>query len=392
MLVQSRKKEGKKKWIVFHIAFSSNFLCKILAMSDIEEQSDEAQVLMSIYDQDFAWVQEPDEYTIRLAPTIEGEGAQVHVSVVLHVKYPSNYPSASIPSFQLELHQGLSKRQLEEMRELAEETSTASLGGPSVFGVCEALKEWLSDNNIPGQDDSMYAQMIRREQQKGLVATKKEKIAKVAKEADAEDKQSIDPAELERIRKRQAGEQVTPESFLRWKTAFELEMRNKAIAELDAGAEFDNMQLRLLGIADSTRLSGKEIWLSKLQKGESFDEAVETTVDEAGNIVQAMGSDDIVMDADAEARMYERFQLEQSARKQVAAAGGLDADDWSDGSSSEYSEGDECSYDEEEDENIDYDEEDGDEEFVGDDFGEVSHLEKNAGAAPVTRAAAKKKA
>jgi hypothetical protein len=38
---------------------------------------------------------------------------------------------------------------------------------PSIFAMCEKVREWLADNNAKGMDDvSMYAQMIRREKEK----------------------------------------------------------------------------------------------------------------------------------------------------------------------------------------------------------------------------------
>jgi hypothetical protein len=38
--------------------------------------------------------------------------------------------------------------------------------------ICEAVKDWVIDNNIPGQDGSMYAEMMRRMQQKELETSK----------------------------------------------------------------------------------------------------------------------------------------------------------------------------------------------------------------------------
>jgi len=344
-------------------------------MSDAEERAEEVEVLMSIYDQDFSWVQEPDEYSVQLAPPGEGGGSQVHVSAVLRVTCPPNYPSEAIPVFVVEPIKGLSKRQVEEMRELADETSMAGLGGPSVFSVCEALKEWLSDNNVAGQDDSMYAQMLRREQQKGLDVKKKEKSAKVAEAADAEaGKQSIDPEEQARIRKRQAGQQVTPESFAAWQAAFEEEMKGVAAAALAAGVELDAQQLALLGLSESTKLSGKEIWLRNKASGE-VDEG--DAVDEAGNVLQAMGAD-AEMDAEAEARLYERIQVAKAARQTQ--------EKWSDGSSSEYDDDDDDDDDDFDDDDDDDDDDDGD--YVGGTVFKASS--EGSGSAPVTRAKAEK--
>ena len=342
-------------------------------MSDTEERAEEVEVLMSIYDTDFAWVAEPDEYRVQLAPPGEGEGLDVHVSAVLRVKCPANYPSQSIPEYTLEPEKGLSKRQLEEMRELANETSETQLGGPSVFSVCEVLKEWLSDNNVAGQDDSMYASMMRREQQKGLDTKKKEKKEKIAEAADAEaGEMSVDPEEQERIRKRQAGQQVTPESFAAWLSAFEAEMRERAAEQLAAGAELDAQQLALLGLGASMQPSGKEVWLRKQGAGEPMDE--EGAVDEAGNVVEGLG-EDAAADAEAETRMYERIQAAKAAK---AARQIPEEEEWSDGSSSDYEEG-------ESGDDGDTSDSDGDGDYAG---GTVFQVKGEA--APVTRASAKK--
>ena len=40
----------------------------------------------------------------------------------------------------------------------------SNTGMPAIFAVCEAVREWLADNNVKGLDDaSMYAQMMRKE-------------------------------------------------------------------------------------------------------------------------------------------------------------------------------------------------------------------------------------
>ena len=104
------------------------------------------------------------------------------------------------------------------------------MGGPSIFGIAEAIKDWLMDNNNSGQDGSMYAEMMRRVQQKDAVEKKKVDKAAISAAADSEMRaEIIDPAEQERIRKRQAGTQVTLETFISWKIKFDDEM--KAIAE-----------------------------------------------------------------------------------------------------------------------------------------------------------------
>jgi hypothetical protein len=50
---------------------------------------------------------------------------------------------------------------------MAAEEAEANMRLPSIFAICEKVREWLAGNNAKGMDDvSMYAQMIRREKEK----------------------------------------------------------------------------------------------------------------------------------------------------------------------------------------------------------------------------------
>ena len=58
---------------------------------------------------------------------------------------------------------GLAEEQRKILLDIALMTAEANMGMPSIFSCCEAIREWLFDNNIKGQDDgSMYAQMMRK--------------------------------------------------------------------------------------------------------------------------------------------------------------------------------------------------------------------------------------
>lgn len=98
----------------------------------------------------------------------------------------------------------------------------------------------------------MYAEMMRRMQQKDIEKKKKKEKAAIVSAADSEVitncatlccadfvysccsqrvGTSMDPEEEERIRKRQAGHPVTVEVFMEWKARFEEEMRCLRLAE-----------------------------------------------------------------------------------------------------------------------------------------------------------------
>jgi len=63
----------------------------------------------------------------------------------------------SIPILSIEIIKGLGEAQADELKVLADRIATENIGMPCIYSVAEAIKEWLNDNNIPGQDGSMYS-------------------------------------------------------------------------------------------------------------------------------------------------------------------------------------------------------------------------------------------
>jgi hypothetical protein len=84
------------------------------------------------------------------------------VIVSLHCEFPLTYPSESPPNLKILVEKGLSANQGDEVKELADRVAQENLGAPSIFAVAEAVKEWLVDNNIAGQDGSMYSGALLR--------------------------------------------------------------------------------------------------------------------------------------------------------------------------------------------------------------------------------------
>lgn len=146
------------------------------------------------------------------------------MAVAVCVEFPPTYPSVKA-DVTIELEKGLTSKHQDELLALISKCGDDNLGSPAIFAITEAVKDWLLDNNIPGQDGSMYADMMRKQQQKDVEAKKKAEKAASALAAELENKKDVeDPAEIERIRKRQAGHPVTLESFNAWKQKFEAEM------------------------------------------------------------------------------------------------------------------------------------------------------------------------
>lgn len=209
-----------------------------------EEQLEEVEALASIFGDDFSAISHV-EHAITIAPSTDP--ASNHVTVKLVTSMPSDYPNIP-PNLTIEVVKGLNSKQASDLLELANNCAQENVGMPSVFVICEAVREWLLDNNLPGQDGSMYAEMMRRTQQKELDSRRKEERASAAAQADKENRGDAPTAEdLERIRRRQAGTPVTIESFNAWKQKFEQERRR---GEACAAEE-----------TDMDRPSGKQLFM-----------------------------------------------------------------------------------------------------------------------------------
>ena len=139
-------------------------------MSDqCEEQEMEAEALAAIFDDCLEVVSDaqPFVWSISIWPEQHSEEEENHVGVKLIATIPLDYPESSFPNFDLEVLKGLTDEHKTELLAMAKEEAEANEGLPSIFAVCEKLREWLIDNNQKGMDDvSMYAQMMRREKEK----------------------------------------------------------------------------------------------------------------------------------------------------------------------------------------------------------------------------------
>jgi hypothetical protein len=138
-------------------------------MSDhCEEQEMEAEALTAIFDDCLEIVKssQPFEWAISLWPE-QHSPEENHVGIKLIATIPLDYPETSLPDLDIELLKGLTTEHREELLGIAKEEAETNLGLPSIFAICERLREWLAENNAKGMDDvSMYAQMIRREKEK----------------------------------------------------------------------------------------------------------------------------------------------------------------------------------------------------------------------------------
>ena len=188
------------------------------------------------------------------------------VSLFLDTVMPEEYPNV-VPQLNIETIKGLTSNQRDDILEIAKTSAQENLGMPSIYMVTESIRGWLLDNNVPGQDGSMYAEMMRKAQQKELEAKKREERAALASQADKEkNAEEMTPEEKERLRRRQAGTPVTVESFKIWKTKFDSE--RKLAEAASRGPREDE--------TDQLRPSGKQLFLSNLA-GKEDDVETETS-------------------------------------------------------------------------------------------------------------------
>lgn len=136
--------------------------------------------------------------------------------------------------------------------------------------------------------------MLRREQKK-VVEDKKEAYKAAIKQAvDSERREThVDEQELERQRRRQAGQAVTVETFMAWKLAFEQEMQAKKSKKDDA---------------DESKPTGKQYFLMKQAEGQSLEEDEEQLLAEGENddfIMEDLEGDDSDEDEDEDEAVEE---------------------------------------------------------------------------------------
>ncbi|GMH79757.1 hypothetical protein TL16_g08262 [Triparma laevis f. inornata] len=230
-------------------------------MDYAEEQEMEFEALESIFLSDFVKI-DTSHVTIKLIP-LQGEGDDVNfVGVTLDVVLPETYPEV-VPQIDVVLDKGLALDQKPVLTSIVTETCTENEGMPVLFTVAEAIREWLAEHNVEGQDDgSMYAQMMRREADKK--AMEKEKVKVQYEEQNS--KVEITEAEKEEallLQKRKEGTPCTAPNFLAWKEKFDLEIKETKERELEEISKEASKAEAVKREAEEERLTGFEIFSSK---------------------------------------------------------------------------------------------------------------------------------
>ena len=135
-----------------------------------EEQEMELEALTAIFDDclEVKSSTQPFQWAVTLYPEQHSEDtdADNHVGIQLVATIPLDYPENTLPELEINLLKGLIDDHRTELLAIANEEAEANMGLPSIYAICEKLREWLAENNVKGMDDvSMYAQMMRREKE-----------------------------------------------------------------------------------------------------------------------------------------------------------------------------------------------------------------------------------
>eukprot|EP00579_Thalassiosira_antarctica_P023255 CAMPEP_0201990172 /NCGR_PEP_ID=MMETSP0904-20121228/93237_1 /ASSEMBLY_ACC=CAM_ASM_000553 /TAXON_ID=420261 /ORGANISM="Thalassiosira antarctica, Strain CCMP982" /LENGTH=300 /DNA_ID=CAMNT_0048544427 /DNA_START=15 /DNA_END=917 /DNA_ORIENTATION=- len=273
-----------------------------------EEQEMEAEALEAIFDTAFEIhsSEQPFVWAVKLVPVDCGGDADEeetanHVMVKLIATIPSAYPEENLPQLDLEILKGLSEDNKKELLQLANEEAEANEGMGSIYAVCEAVREWLADNNVKGLDDaSMHAQMMR----KAKDAERKE--AQAAQQFESQKKnQEMSQAEKEELmvrKRREDGTPVTETSFTEWWAKFSAETAQKKEDKKVAAAE-DSKDKKAadLAIVIEERLTGFQIFSEKsgmfnLEKLEAAAEEMENDTNALDDVEEGLFDDDDDLD------------------------------------------------------------------------------------------------
>jgi len=319
------------------------------------DQSDELEALSSIYSSSEFFLIEgglDPQIKIVLDPSTDSPSVKKWVGLVLFATFPRNYPSTSPPKVELQELKGIDEKQTIFLEKLVTRILEENAGAPCIYAIAEAIREWLSENNVKPSDGSAFDEMMR-EKSKAASAnnfvTSYNSGRALRRDLDPSIEKKLVATETNAemvARKKREGTPVTRENFLAWRSRFEKEMEAKAKAEEDKNGV---MAAAMSGIAaqKAGRLTGRQLFEadSTLAQSDLGLESSGTGGKGVGLLTSAGGEDDV---ADVD---YKRILKE-----------GEEEDDEDDEDDEDYDDEDEEEGEDEDDEEEYDDEEEGDED------------------------------
>lgn len=133
-------------------------------------QEQEIESLRAIYGDDFT--ASHNQLKIKLRPT--QISVQDSVSILLIVKLPPTYPSAS-PIIKFENIQGISASSISSLIDIVNQKLPALKGTESIFEITSLVEEFLSNNNSAFPQISFHEEYTTRKAQEEAEAMKRER-------------------------------------------------------------------------------------------------------------------------------------------------------------------------------------------------------------------------
>jgi len=201
-------------------------------MSEIE---DELVSLEAIYGADYV-PESPLSFLVKIQPSLGGSHDTVFVSCNLSVVYPAEGYPTKPAGLALKDVIGLSPSQLSELEGIVGATAIELLGSPCVYSVVEAVREWLTNHNIKPSDGSAFDEMMRAKKARETPILQQGALSRENDPSIKKTGVSSSMEEDEVVRRKRDGTPVNPETFLKWRAAFEVEIA-KAKEEEEASAK-----------------------------------------------------------------------------------------------------------------------------------------------------------
>uniref|UniRef100_H3GEA7 RWD domain-containing protein n=1 Tax=Phytophthora ramorum TaxID=164328 RepID=H3GEA7_PHYRM len=230
----------------------------------------EVEALEAIYMDEFTKLSdEPLTYQVHVVPNQDGENN--FVAMLLKAEIPDTYPDVE-PKLDIIVKKGLADSQLKEIKQLLDQQVEENMGMAMMYTLCEAVREYLVENNREGNDGSEHQEMLRRMELKKkkedkVEADKLEQVRETSTRARSIKFAAANAqAHAEEHRREFHGTPVTVESFAAWKVKFDSEMQVTTKASVKDEA--------------TAKLSGRQLWNKGLV---TEDDAVEAEAEAEAN-------------------------------------------------------------------------------------------------------------
>jgi hypothetical protein len=214
-------------------------------MDHAEEQSMEVEMLQAMFTDDLKLVSAAPlaAFHIDLFPEASGADNGNHVAAELHVAYTPTYPEAA-PTLRVVPKLGLSDALAAKVSDQLAAATAELLGAPMIWSLAELAQQFLREHNTPAAL-SAYDEMMLRQATGGEAGggARSEPASDDDEYDDDEARAAKRAAEyVDERRVHATYTAVTPENFLKWRTAF-LARTAPTTAEVELSSKLTGRQL-----------------------------------------------------------------------------------------------------------------------------------------------------